>query len=74
MNTKVMKNIVLFFALISFAVTLSAADLTGKRIYVNPGHGSYGANDRPMATIPYPNLPKSGKPDTCGLLYETFIP
>ena len=70
MNTKVMKNTVLFFALISFAVTLSAADLTGKRIYVNPGHGSYGANDRPMATIPYPNLPKSGKPDTCGF-YET---
>lgn len=25
------------------------------RIYLNPGHGSYGANDRPMATIGHPN-------------------
>ena len=25
------------------------------RIYLNPGHGSYGANDRPMKTIGHPN-------------------
>lgn len=49
---------------------MSAADLTGKRIYVNPGHGSFGANDRPMATIPFPNLKTTGMPDTCGF-YET---
>ena len=47
-----------------------AGDLTGKRIYVNPGHGSFGSNDRPMATIPYPNLSSTGMPDTCGF-YET---
>ena len=40
-----------------------------KRIYINPGHGSWGPNDRPMATIPYPNL-SSGRPDTCGF-YES---
>ena len=51
-------------------VTLSATNLAGKRIYVNPGHGSFGPNDRPMATIPYPNLPTTGMPDTCGF-YET---
>lgn len=52
------------------AVSLNATDLTGKRIYVNPGHGSFGPNDRPMATIPYPNLPTTGMPDTCGF-YES---
>lgn len=44
--------------------------LSGKRFYLNPGHGSYGPNDRPMATIPYPNLPTTGMPDTCGF-YES---
>ena len=29
-------------------------NLKGKKIYVNPGHGSYGFNDRPQSTIPYP--------------------
>ena len=49
---------------------MSAADLTGKRIYVNPGHGSFGPNDRPCATIPYPALSSTGMPDTCGF-YES---
>ena len=49
---------------------MSAADLTGKRIYVNPGHGSWGPNDRPMATIPYPKLATTGMPDTLGF-YES---
>ena len=26
------------------------------RVYINPGHGSWGPNDRPCATIPYPAL------------------
>lgn len=49
---------------------MSATNLAGKRIYLNPGHGSFGPNDRPMATIPYPNLSSTGMPDTCGF-YET---
>ena len=66
-----MKNryFILAFATL-VCLSLSAADLTGKRIYVNPGHGSFGPNDRPMATIPYPNLSSTGMPDTCGF-YET---
>lgn len=40
------------------------------KIYLNPGHGSWGPNDRPMATIPYPLLEKTGRPDTCGF-YES---
>ncbi len=41
-----------------------------KRVYLNPGHGSWGPNDRPMATIPYPMLESTGRPDTCGF-YES---
>ena len=51
-------------------MSMSAKDLTGIKFYVNPGHGSFGPNDRPMATIPYPNLPTTGMPDTCGF-YES---
>ena len=40
------------------------------RIYLNPGHGSWGPNDRPMATIPYPMLAETGRPDTNGF-YES---
>ena len=40
------------------------------RIYINPGHGSWGPNDRPMATISYPMLSSTGRPDTCGF-YES---
>ena len=62
-----------FFTLLmlaAVALCASATDLTGKRIYLNPGHGSFGPNDRPMATIPYPNLASTGMPDTCGF-YES---
>ena len=64
-----MKKILLFIvAVMTSAVVM--AQLDGKKIYVNPGHGSYGPNDRPMATIPYPNLATTGMPDTLGF-YES---
>ena len=58
-------------ALLLLTSSIFAADLTGKKIYVNPGHGSYGWDDRPQSTIPYPILKKAngtslGIPDTCG--------
>ena len=65
-----MKKIFMVLAAVLLTVSMSAADLTGKRIYVNPGHGSWGPNDRPMATILYPNLPTTGMPDTLGF-YES---
>ena len=65
-----MKRILSIFAALAVVTSLMAGDLTGKRIYVNPGHGSFGPNDRPMATIPYPNLSSTGMPDTCGF-YES---
>lgn len=57
-------------ALAVAASTLSAKDLSEARIYLNAGHGSWGPNDRPNATIPYPNLSSTGMPDTCGF-YES---
>lgn len=65
-----MKRYILLIATALMAVSMSAADLTGKRIYINPGHGSFGPNDRPCATIPYPALSSTGMPDTCGF-YES---
>ena len=65
-----MKKIFMILAAALLTISMSAADLTGKRIYVNPGHGSWGPNDRPMATIPYPALPTTGMPDTLGF-YES---
>ena len=60
----------MLLAAVLLTMSMSAKDLTGIKFYVNPGHGSYGPNDRPMATIPYPNLPTTGMPDTCGF-YES---
>lgn len=40
------------------------------KIYLNPGHGSWGPDDRPLPTIPYPMLAATGRPDTCGF-YES---
>ena len=65
-----MKKTLLIMAACVVSIAMFAADLTGKRIYVNPGHGSWGPNDRPMATIPYPNLASTGMPDTLGF-YES---
>ena len=64
------KILLLAAAAIMAAFALQAKSVDELRIYINPGHGSWGPNDRPMATIPYPNLPSTGRPDTCGF-YET---
>ena len=65
-----MKRVLSIIIALLVVVGMSATNLAGKRIYVNPGHGSFGPNDRPMATIPYPNLSSTGMPDTCGF-YES---
>ena len=65
-----MKKTLLIMAACVVSIAMFATDLTGKRIYINPGHGSFGPNDRPMVTIPYPALASTGMPDTCGF-YET---
>lgn len=63
------KSIVFLLAISVGAASVQANTAEELRIYLNPGHGSWGPNDRPMATIPYPNL-SNGMPDTNGF-YES---
>lgn len=49
-----MKNLMYILLCLLFSISVTAADLTGVKIYVNPGHGGYnGGNDRNEATIPF---------------------
>ncbi|MBR5051687.1 MAG: N-acetylmuramoyl-L-alanine amidase [Bacteroidaceae bacterium] len=61
-----MKKTIILLALLMQA-TIQAQQI---KVYLNAGHGSWGPNDRPMPTIPYPMLPETGRPDTCGF-YES---
>jgi len=70
MMTAMKKILLLAVAAILAAGTLQSKTADEVRIYLNPGHGSWGPNDRPMATIPYPALPETGRPDTNGF-YES---
>jgi hypothetical protein len=66
-----MRKIMIVLAAVIVAVgALNAKDASQIKIYLNAGHGSWGPNDRPMATIPYPMLESTGRPDTCGF-YES---
>ena len=61
-----MKRILLAFFVLSMALSANA-----QRVYINPGHGDWGPNSRPMATVPFPNLhATTGGPDTLGF-YES---
>ena len=66
-----MKKVLLLLMIAMGTVGTALAQTADEvRIYINPGHGSWGPNDRPMATIPYPMLSSTGRPDTCGF-YES---
>ena len=66
-----MKKILLLLMMaIGIVGTVQAITADDVRIYINPGHGGWGPNDRPMATIPYPALSSTNRPDTCGF-YES---
>ena len=61
-----MKRILLAVFILSVALFSSA-----QRVYINPGHGDWGPDSRPMATVPFPNLhATTGEPDTLGF-YES---
>ena len=70
MITAMKKILLLAAAAIMAAGALQAKTADELRVYITPGHGSGGPNDRPMATVPYPMLPETGRPDTCGF-YES---
>ena len=67
-----MKKILLLIAAAALAVgTMQAKTADELRIYLNPGHGSYTANDRPMNTVSHPNTVSNiesgtNSPDTLG--------
>lgn len=64
------KTLLIIFAVLSALITANAQDASSIRIYLNPGHGSWGPDDRPLPTIPYPATIETGRPDTCGF-YES---
>ncbi|MDD4761060.1 MAG: hypothetical protein PHU66_09665, partial [Bacteroidaceae bacterium] len=64
------KTLLFIFAVLFAGMALNAKDIQSIRVYLNPGHGSWGPEDRPMATIPYPATMETGRPDTCGF-YES---
>ena len=70
MMTAMKKILLLAVAAIMAVGAMQAKTADELRIYLNPGHGSWGPNDRPMATISYPMLPETGRPDTNGF-YES---
>lgn len=49
-----MKRILLAFFVLSMALSANAQDVP-PRVYINPGHGDWGSDSRPMATIKYDN-------------------
>ena len=64
---RILLSLVVSLCAVGMALAVTADDV---RIYINPGHGGWGPNDRPMATISYPTLSSTGRPDTCGF-YES---
>lgn len=61
-----MKTLYMLFSAFLLALTAQAQT----KVYINAGHGSWGPDDRPLPTIPYPMLSETGRPDTCGF-YES---
>ncbi|MDR0542704.1 MAG: T9SS type A sorting domain-containing protein [Dysgonamonadaceae bacterium] len=49
-----MKKITFFLLVLLTSIAAQATDLTGIKIYINPGHGGYDSNDRSVWTIPIP--------------------
>ncbi|MDR1610392.1 MAG: N-acetylmuramoyl-L-alanine amidase, partial [Candidatus Symbiothrix sp.] len=49
-----MKKIALLLLVLLTSIAAQATDLTGVKIYINPGHGGYDSNDRSIWTIPVP--------------------
>lgn len=62
-----MKKLFAISALALASLTAAAAtNVDDLRVYLNPGHGSWTANDRPMGTIKHGNHDGTSTPDTCG--------
>lgn len=63
------KILLLALAAILAAGAMQAQNADELRIYLNPGHGSFGPNDRPMSTVSHPGTSNLADPDSLGF-YE----
>lgn len=62
-----MKKLFFFITCVAFSAMTMATDLSGVKIYLNPGHGGWNEmNDRHIVTIPFPQYDPSGRWDTLG--------
>lgn len=62
-----MKKLLLFATCVAFSAMAMATDLSGVKIYLNPGHGGWNEmNDRHIGTIPFPTRTPDGMCDTLG--------
>ncbi len=59
-----LKHILLTAVMALFAVSASAANAEDIKIYINPGHGSWGPNNRHMATLGGHETISTADPDT----------
>lgn len=65
-----MKTKEILLMAVCLCMSVAAAGDVKPRVYLNPGHGGWSPDDRPLATISHPMLPETGRPDTCGF-YES---
>ena len=64
-------RILLFFIICMMSLGLQAKNvLSSARIYINPGHGGWGPNDRPLATINYAVMDTLGFFETKSNLWQ----
>ena len=49
------KIIILLMAILSVSLAADAKKMSDLKIYINPGHGGYDSNDRPISIYPYAN-------------------
>ena len=65
-----MKKLILSAAVALCAASAWAVSAEDVRIYINPGHGSWTSNDRPMGTVKHGGYTQSDQVDTTGF-FET---
>ncbi len=65
-----MKKLILSAAVALCAASAWAVSAEDVRIYINPGHGSWTSNDRPMGTVKHGDYTQSDQVDTTGF-FET---
>lgn len=66
-----MKRILLFIMLVAIVVPgISAKKMSDLKIYINPGHGGYTSNDRPMQLYPHERNDTAGYWESTSNLYK----